>query len=171
MKLLTSLLLTVMAQVALAAEVTYQWPAVNGLPINNACATEKTFKSVKPITYCSETGVVARYACVYGEAEYCRKLKAGEQPAGNETLREEYGCISQVTQHVEVSRIVKTTECTKWKNNGEAWDGQCTEWSTKESFVGLTFSVQRYKDYGGEVGQVFDGTENYTVAMCPARPN
>jgi hypothetical protein len=172
MKLILSAIIALAAQTSFASNVTYLWPEVNGLAINNACATATTFRSLQPITYCSETKVVARYACVYGEAEYCRKLKAGENPIGNETLREEYGCVSYSSQHKEVSRKVISQECKKWGPGfGDYAPNECLKWETKETFVGLTFKVQRMKDYGGEAGLVFDGTEDFTVPMCPAKGN
>lgn len=166
MKVLATLIVLAFAGIAQAyGEITYDWPSVNGLAINNACATATTFKSLTPVTYCTETKV-DRYSCRMGEIETCRPLKAGQPPYAGEYLKEDVRCVAYGTRHIEVSRTTKTTTCTKWAPINEMDHGQCLEWGTVETLVGVDFSVATYRTESAETGPQFIGYTTHTVPNC-----
>ncbi len=164
MKLFAALLITAVAAVA-NASITWDYPVINGLPINNACYTATTFKSLTPITYCTETAVTARYACrMHGEVgEMCRKLRAGEQPHSNEYLREETKCVAYASEDVEVSRTVTSQKCVRWTPSNEVDEGQCLEWATVTSFAGTRYKVTGYEDHGEAT---LTHTKRFDIPAC-----
>jgi len=166
MKVLATLVLMTFAGLsqALAEDLTYDWPSVNGLKINTACATAKTFRSLKPTSYCVETKVQS-YACKQGEVEACRPLQSGQLPAPGERLKENVSCIAYGQRNFEVPRVVKTERCVESAPISEASYGECLRWGQVETFMGVDFLVSTYREQA-EAGPVFAGHKKYTIPAC-----
>ena len=164
MKLLTATLVSLCASLALAhGEVQINWPSVNGLAVNNACATSESFRSLNGVQVCTATKLV-RYA-VHSQGEQGlvkRLLKVGEFPRRGEYLESESVCAAYATQAREVSRFMTVTECAHYAPAGEHAE-PCSEFVSKTVKAGTTFSVEKIVDYGQASQQSFF---NYTVPSC-----
>lgn len=163
---LTSTALTLFASLAFAGhgDVQINWPAVNGLAINNACATDDTFVSLNGVSTCTATKTVRYAVSNQGEVGYMkRQLAAGEQPNSGEWLETEEVCSAYGTVGLTVSRYVTTSECAYYPRGGEAYEPACTQYVTKTSKVGRTFSVEQITSYGEADQQTFF---NFTVPLC-----
>ncbi len=164
MKLVAALAIALMSSIAMArGEINWEYPIVNGLSLGNACHTEKTFKTLQPITYCTETKVTERYACRQGETEICRPLRDGEQPYSYEYLKEETSCVKYASQHMEVSRTFSYQKCVKWTPFDEInGSSECTQWKTVTEFAGTTYNIIGYDAEGN--GQTFQ--KKFKVPAC-----
>lgn len=161
---LASAAMTLFATAAFAyGEVQINWPSVNGLAINNACATVDSFVSLTPVTTCLATTTVRYAVSTRGEAAMEKRLLApGEQPHSDEWLQTEQVCSSYGSRAMTVSRNVTTTECAYYMPAGEASE-PCSRFVSKTSKMGTTFSVEKITRYGQADQQVFF---NYTVPAC-----
>lgn len=166
MKSLFAILLLGFSVKALADEnLTYVWPSVSGLAVNQACATETTFRSLEPISFCTETRV-DRFSCPKGPSTNCRPLKPGQAAASNETLKEEVTCIAYGQRRLEVSRLVTTEKCLENAPTDEMNHGQCLKWGSVDTVIGLDFSVAVYRKMSADHGSDFVGYQKYTVPYC-----
>jgi hypothetical protein len=147
------------------ASVEYKWPVINGLAINNACATGTQFKSLKDITICTETAVVKRVACRYtGETETCRNVGLNEQPRIDETVTEATRCVKSQTRKLEVSRISTAMKCTKWSTDAAP---ECLNYETVQTTMGKVFNVETYSNLGSsEHGSSFVGYTKFEIPDC-----
>ena len=165
MKLFTAALVSLCASLALAyGEVQINWPSVNGLAVNNACATAESFRSLHGVQVCTATNIV-RYA-VYsqGEAGLAKRLlKNGELPRRGEYLETETVCAAYGIQALEVSRFMTVTECAQQASSGSEYSAPCTQFVSKIVKVGLSFNVEKFVDYGEASQQSFF---KYTVPAC-----
>lgn len=154
----------VLSNVVLAKNFIYHWPTVGGLPINNACATATHFQSVKPIEYCTETGVVSRVACSKnGEAEYCRPLGLHQKPGAGESVQETTKCIKFESQHIKVGRVSKVKQCTDWVTDELSM--RCLKYETVTTTMGRVFKVERHRETT-DANVQFDGYLDYTIPDC-----
>lgn len=162
--ILASAVVSLVASLALAhGEVQDNYPSVNGLMVNNACATATTFRSLAPVSYCSATVTVRYGISSQGELGMVKRLlKAGEAPRRTEMLQEEQQCSAYSTKAVEVSRNMTQTECAYYIPAGEASE-PCTKFISKTVTAGTTFSVERITRYGEADQQTF---WNYNVPAC-----
>lgn len=152
------LLGTMIAAIAARAEVVYQWPVVQGLPVNQACATATTFKSTRPVPVCLETKVVSRLACrKSGEADSCRPLGLTERASDSEEVQETLGCIKSEARHLEVSRVTTARRCLD--------KPECLRFETVTQVMSPHFRVEKYKQENGEIID-FIGTEDYRIPDC-----
>ncbi len=164
MKLVAASLVSLFATLALAyGEVQINWPSVNGLSVNNVCATSETFRSLTPVKVCTATTDVRYAVSSQGEAGLVKRLlKAGEQPRRSEYLQVEQMCSTYGMKAMEVSRLMVKTECKDYARAGEASE-PCREFISTTVKAGLTFSVEKLVDYGEATQQTFF---NYTVPAC-----
>ena len=164
MKLFTAALVSLCASLAMAhGEVQLNYPSVNGLSINNACATNDTFRSLNAVKVCTGTTMLRYAISSQGERGMVKRLlAAGEQPRRSEFLQNEEVCSAYSLQGLEVSRNVTTSECAHYTAAGEA-SQPCTHFVSKTQKVGLTFSVEKMVNYGEGSQQTF---VKYTVPVC-----
>lgn len=152
---------------AKATDVRYEWPAVNGIMVNNACATEDTFRTLKPVTVCTDTEVVKRTACRYhGQTEQCRELAIGEQEKFDEFVREETRCAAYKVTDLEVSRTVKAQRCAEFAPVTEASSGECLRMEEHVYKAPRTYHISKYELRGGEAGDVYIGSEHFVIPLC-----
>ncbi len=162
--ILASAVVTLVASFAMAhGEVTINWPSVNGLSIDNACATTDTFRSLTPVKVCTATTTVRHAVSNQGEAgQVDRVLKAGEMPRSGEWVVNMQVCSAYGSQALEVSRDMTLTECAYYPRAGEASE-PCDKFITKTVRAGLTFSVEKIAHYGEADQSSFF---NFTVPAC-----
>lgn len=165
------MILTVWAwsNVLAATEVRYEWPSVNGLPVNNACATDETFRSLAPVRVCTETAVVARHACHTGHAESCRPLMEGEAARADEAVREDVRCVAREPRSIEVSREIVTVHCDQAQSTGGASSGPCAHLVERKTKVDRSFEVRKYELRQGDASDAYLGTERFIVPECGGR--
>ncbi|MBC7740772.1 MAG: hypothetical protein H7061_01150 [Bdellovibrionaceae bacterium] len=165
--LILFLTVTLGSVIVSAGEITYDYPQVNGLRVNNACYTESTFRSLTSEVYCSRTAVVSRQACrMGGEAEICRDIKEGGRLYSGEYLVERTSCVKTDYRFVEVSRYASESRCTKWAPINEADHGQCLEYGNVTVKLGTTFNVATWEHVGGEQGGRFLGYTRFEMPAC-----
>ncbi len=164
MKSLAVILTSLCAAVAMAhGEVQINWPSVNGLAINNACATADTLRSLNGVRVCTATKVIRYGVSSQGERGLVkRQLAEGEQPRRTEYLESESVCSAYAIQGREVSRMIAVTECAHYAPAGEHVE-PCSEFISKTVKAGLTYSVEKIVDYGEASQQTFF---NYTIPAC-----
>lgn len=166
MKLFTLAIVSLMASATLAMESYIEHPSVNGLKLNNACATEATFKSIKPIKVCVETKETKLACSDAGDAgEMCRTLKAGQKPTAFEYIKKEISCVKHGKKDMEVSRAYNETVCTKWEPSTEANHGACLEEVSIQKFAPTSYKAAWYTVHP-ESGPYFQGYKKFTVPNC-----
>lgn len=152
---------------AKATDVRYEWPAVNGIMVNNACATDDVFRTLKPVTVCTKTEVVKRTACRYhGETELCRDLATGEQEKYDEVVHEQTRCAAYKITDLEVTRTVHTKRCAEYGPVTEASSGECLRMEDYTFKAGRVYHVAKYEMRGGEAGDVYVGSERFVIPAC-----
>jgi hypothetical protein len=167
MKTIFALFILTIAAHSFASVLVYKWPSINGLSINNACATETEFRSLEAVKVCVETGAVSRTACRYaGESEQCRVLGPNEQPKIDETISEKTECIKYESKSVVVSRIQTNMKCAKWSVPAPGKIKECLKYETVTSMIGNIFNVETFQDYDAEGGQQFIGYTKYEIQSC-----
>lgn len=130
--------------------ITYVWPNINGLALNNACYTPTTFRSLKPIPVCEEYKVMSRKACEQrGDIEVCRPLKEGEKPRFTETLMEQKSCIKMTAKTLEVSRKYTESQCDLTVNPGQL-ASECNTTTSVEKWAGLEWDVMMFDNGAGD---------------------
>ncbi len=170
MKIIFSIAFLSMIQMASASNIRYEWPLVNGLAVNNACFTASTFRSIKPIEYCSDLRVVSRQACrMGGEAEICRYIKENGKLYPGEYLVEQKSCYQTSGRDVEVSRMVTASKCVKWTPTTEMDIGQCLKTETTTYKVGTQFKVAMWEN-GPQGPKNYLGEMDFTVPACSVTP-
>lgn len=148
-----------------ANEIRYEWPAVNGLRINNACATADSLRSVTPVTVCTEMGVVARQACVSTVVgENCRTLVGNEVPHRGESVREDRRCVARAPRPVEVSRSVTLARCAEYSNVADTNTNNCLRFEKQTVALDRAFMVSKYEIR--PEGDVYIGDERYVIPWC-----
>lgn len=164
MKLIATAILLLVAHFAFAhGEEEINWPAINGLSINNACATDETFKSLRPVRYCTETRTVRYAVSNQGELGLVRRpLGQRESPRYGEWLEEATKCVAYGKKDMEVSRYYTHGECAYNPNYGEVYE-PCTRYITKREKAGLTYSVEKIVHYGEADQQTFF---KFRVPLC-----
>ena len=162
--LLASAVVTLVSVFAMAqGEVQINWPSVNGLSVNNACATADTFRSLAKVTTCTATKDVRYAVSNQGEVGMVkRELAAGEALSSGEYLQVEKTCAAYGSRSLVVSRNTSTRECAYYTPAGQASE-PCSKFITKTAKVGTTFSVEKIVRYGEADQQTFF---NYTVPAC-----
>lgn len=166
MKFFTALMVTLMATAAFAiqeGDFIYKWPKVNGLPINQACATPTTFRSIEPVDTCTGR-TYTREACSLGEIEFCRPLARNQQPGAGEYLKTDVQCNARSVAYMEVSRYSTTRTCVEY-DTSETDAGRCLRHRSVRSIAPVTYDVQRLQ-FHNEMGFVDAGTFRYTVPTC-----
>jgi hypothetical protein len=143
------------------------WPDVNGLPINNACVAEDSFRSINGVQYCVREEVT-REACRYhGEVELCRMLKPGEEPGRWDTVREHRRCVETAMKYVSVPRTYTTQDCIEWVIPSEANSGGCVRYGqpyTKD--YPTSFSVRIDRVWSQEQGPQYFGNKQFDMPAC-----
>lgn len=147
--------------------IRYEWVAINGLMVNNACVAGDEFRSLKDVKTCTETEVVSRQACRYGgEVEVCRHLRSGESARSDETVREQTRCAAYESAPKVVSRTYQEVVCVNYEKPSEESPGRCLETALVSKYAPTTFHIAMYQDYRGEAGEVYIGTKKFTVPNC-----
>ncbi len=164
MKLITASIVTLFATLAMAhGEVQINWPSVNGLAVNNACATADTFRSLQGVKTCTDTKTVRYAVSSQGEIGMVKRLlKDGEQPRRNEWLQTEEVCSAYGYQGMEVSRNMTVSECAHYAPPGEHTE-PCREFVSRTVKAPLTYSVEKIVHYGEADQQTFF---KFTVPAC-----
>jgi len=149
MKFFGIAILSLVASFALAYDDSVVvWPSVNGLMINNACATDTTFRSLHPVSTCMQTEKTRYAVSDRGEiGEVRRELRAGDSLRSGETLVTETRCVSYDRQDMEVSRNVETSECAEIPRSGEITH-TCRRFVRRTVMSPRTFSVEKVIHHG-----------------------
>jgi hypothetical protein len=147
-----------------SGDTVIQWPVVNGIQINQACATETTLRSTTPLKQCAES-VTKRYACQMGEIETCRPLSRNERVGGVEYVKTETTCRKYVKKHMEVSRMVTESRCVEWDPTTETSPGGCRESVAVRKLAPLVYNVDKYT-WNNEQGMVYAGSFKYRIPAC-----
>lgn len=147
-------------------KVRYNWPSVGSLAVNNACATETHFKSLRKLESCVETVAVSRQACqIRGEGEVCRPLTSNEIPTAQEDLREIRKCIKTESHDVFVPRTSQVKQCVSWTAVDSAGDRQCLKYETVTKVIGKSFKVEMFSlEVDSE--ERFEGYLDFTIPDC-----
>ncbi len=164
MKVILSLFFMLCGSLSFAYDTSFEsWPSINGLPINNACATANTLRSIQPVKTCVATASVRYAYSNQGEAGSVRRLlKDGENARTGEYVETETQCAAYAARPLEVSRNVTVTECAYYTPAGEGAQ-PCQRFVSKTVKTGLTFNVET-TTYHGEVSQ--QTYRNYTIPLC-----
>lgn len=150
-----------------ASGLIYKWPSINGLMVNNACAAETEFRSLKDVSVCVETAIASRTACRYGgEAEYCRSLGLNEQPRIDESVNEKTKCVKSESKPITVTRVQTVMKCVQWSKPARGSDTECLKFDSVKTIMGKVFKVETDRDMGAEGGEQLAGYINYEIPNC-----
>ncbi|MBC7740619.1 MAG: hypothetical protein H7061_00375 [Bdellovibrionaceae bacterium] len=169
MKILIILATTILLSMsALASSITYNWPKINGLSIDNACATATEFRSLQNINVCVETKVTSRVACRYaGEGESCRSLGLNQSAAIDETVSEKTQCVKSESKPLVVSRVTQSMKCVKWSRPSAVGnDSECLKFDTVKSTLGKVFKVETFRNDSADQGPQFFGYTKFEILNC-----
>lgn len=149
-------------------EVRYEWPSVNGLKINNACATRETFRSLKPVMKCVERGTVSRQACAkVNDSVVCRFMIEGEVPREGEVVQEDVRCLQRESQNIEVSNVVEEFKCAEFSYVANPGTHECLRRERRRYTAGRVYDVSKYEVRS--TGDVYLGEERFVIPVCQPR--
>lgn len=151
-------------------DITINWPAHQGVPINNLCVDGASFRTLKPVSYCTRTIVKERRACTDGEATHCRVLGKNDEPSRWERLEEDYVCSEYTTrQNYILSREYRASECVKWHEpiSWETDHAYCERFRDVTKVAPLTWEVEYHnaREFIGEAGMM-PKYKMYTIPRC-----
>ena len=164
MKIIATVILLLAGHLSFAyGDEQINWPAINGLSVNNACATDETFKSLRPVRVCTESKTVRYAVSNQGELGLVRRLLGHrESPRYGEWLEQSSKCVAYGKQDMEVSRYYTYGECAYNPHYGEVYE-PCNRYTTKRVKAGLTYSVEKIVHYGEADQQTFF---KFRVPLC-----
>ena len=120
---------------------------MSGVDLDNACLTETTVQTIKPVSVCVKLVAV----------EHKNQGEGGDYTS--------YDCKQYAIQHVVRPRAYQVQVCTKdvLVQNGDSKMWECVQWGMKPVFIGGTVKAD-VRDMANEYSQSFE--KAYTFPTC-----
>lgn len=125
-----------------------RFPSWGGAYINNLCANESTFQTLKPIAVCNE----------YQRIEH----RAGKGDSWTEIV-----CVDKEVRNITVPAGENRTRCSDYRRGRKDEDGSCVAYEKYYYQFPLTHEVSVYgRSFGKDRDPQLVGTKLFTIPAC-----